>query len=146
MLGHSGQPHLSGHALQTVGWYAKMTGQLTVSPICNGDKDAIGNPIPFPRTGAEVAVSVYELPSHTILPLHRHMFPRLTYVLTGAIHMTTSESRVSRTYCAGELMIEPVGQWHRCVSAESEQVRLLVIDLVSDSASNIEFERGAKDA
>lgn len=97
-----------------------------------------GQVISLPQGEIEVTVSEFDIAPGTVLPLHRHMFPRYGYILSGTLEVTNEETGKTMRFGAGEFAIECVGQWHKGTNPGTEPLKLLVIDQAPKGVSNIE--------
>lgn len=90
---------------------------------------ASGEPLIMPIT-AEVRAMIYEIGSGKSFPAHRHPYPRLVYVLSGAFDSIDSETHEIRRLKTGDFTIDPVERMHYAENNNDETVRLLVLDIV----------------
>lgn len=104
--------------------------KVIVTPVTATSRTTAGQPIVLPQKDAEVAVSIYDIPSGATLPVHRHPFPRYAYVLGGTLTVTNVETGEATVYRAGDFIVEMVDRWHRGGNTGAEAVKLLVIDQV----------------
>ena len=102
---------------------------------------AIGEPLVLSLAAPQVDVSVYEIAPGTVLPEHRHMYPRYGYVLSGKLNVTYTATGRSDLYGPGDFVIEAVGQWHTGKAEGATGVKLLVIDQVERGQKNIEVRK-----
>ena len=70
------------------------------------------------------------------LPIHKHPFQRMGYILSGSLVVANEETREETTYDAGEVVMEVVDTWHYGRNDGTTPVELLVIDLVPEGQSN----------
>ncbi|WP_027580445.1 cupin domain-containing protein [Bradyrhizobium sp. Ai1a-2] len=116
-------------------------GGVVEKPILATSATAIGQPLVLSLTDPQVNVSVYEIAPGTVLPEHRHMYPRYGYVLSGKLRVTYTATGRSDLYGPGAFVIEAVGQWHTGKAEGSAPVKLLVIDQVEKGQKNIEVRK-----
>ncbi len=109
---------------------------VVVSPILSATETANGGPILLPRDEAQVLVSRYEIPAGAKLPVHRHAFPRMAYVLSGTLVVTDVSTGTDTSYSEGSFVIEMVEAWHFGRNDGPDAMQLLVIDLVPEGQSN----------
>ena len=110
--------------------------KIVVTPVLSADVNSAGQPIVFPRVNGHVTVSLFEIPPDATLPVHKHPFPRMGYVLSGSLRVTNLQTGVSQTYKAGDAVLESVGEWHEGTNPGRDMLRLLVIDLLESGAEN----------
>lgn len=121
---------LSGAAM------AKGADQTKVVPILKTDINSFGQPIVFPQGSGQVAISIYEIPVGAKLPIHKHITPRVGYVLSGTIQVTNVDTGDARTFHAGEAIVESVASWHTGANVGTKPLKLLVVDLQPKGASD----------
>lgn len=113
---------------------------VTVTPVLTTTRTAAGQPIPLPQGTAQVAVSEFEIAPGARLPVHRHPYPRMAYVLSGHLVVTNEETGAETGYGEGEFVVEMVGAWHHGRNEGTAPLRLLVIDLAPEGQSNTELQ------
>jgi quercetin dioxygenase-like cupin family protein len=104
------------------------TPPVVVKEIFSGTTTAVGQPIVLPREKVQVTVSTYEIAPGARLAVHQHPSARYAYVLAGTLQVTEADSGASKTYSAGDFIIEMIGLWHYGTNVGDVPVRLLVID------------------
>lgn len=109
---------------------------VVVKQIMSATRTASGQPIVLPKKDARVSVSEFTIAPGAKLPVHKHPFPRLAYVLEGTLSVTDEETGQTFVYRPGDVIVEVVNQWHFGANVGPTPVRLLVIDEVEGSASN----------
>ena len=109
---------------------------VEIDRILSTDVNSAGQPIVFPQQRGQVDVLIYEIKPGAALPLHKHPFPRMGYMLSGRLRVTNTETRTSSVYAAGDFALEAVDKWHKAESIGDEPAKLLVIDLVDRGAQN----------
>ena len=88
-----------------------------------------GQAIRLPPGPLQFIASTYDIAPGAKLPQHKHPYQRYAYVLQGDL-MVAQVGRSSRTYHAGDMVVESVGRWHYGENVGTVPVRLLVIDQV----------------
>ncbi|MDR6624438.1 cupin domain-containing protein [Caulobacter segnis] len=88
-----------------------------------------GAPITLPEGPLEAVVSRYSIAPYAALPVHKHPYVRLGYVMSGKLEVTNVETKHSRVFKAGEAIVEDIDQWHAAKNHHPQPVELLVIDL-----------------
>lgn len=101
-----------------------------------------GQAISLPEGTVEAVVARYSIAPHASLPVHKHPHVRLGYVLSGSLVVTNVETHHSRTFNAGEAIIEDIGQWHSARNLHARPVELLVIDLAPPGVTNTLLAKG----
>jgi quercetin dioxygenase-like cupin family protein len=115
------------------------TPPVVVREVFSGSTTAAGQPIVLPQKDARLVVTTYEIAPGARLPVHKHPFPRYGYMLAGTLTVTDVESGESKTYSAGDTIVEMVGRWHYGANTGTEPVKLLVIDQTEGAAPNTEL-------
>ena len=109
---------------------------VTVTPVLSADVNSVGQPIVFPKANGHVTVSVFEISPGAVLPVHKHPFPRMGYVLSGSLRVTDLDKGTNRTFGPGEAILESVDDWHEGSNPGAEPLKLLVIDLQEKGVDN----------
>jgi quercetin dioxygenase-like cupin family protein len=89
----------------------------------------VGQDIFVPRT-PEIRSSIYEIAAKTNFPMHKHLHPRMFYILSGEIDVIDGESHEIRKLKSGEFLVEAIDRLHYGENNAAEPVRILVIDFV----------------
>ncbi len=111
--------------------------EIEATRIFSTGSDAAGQPVRFPPGDGRIDATLYEVPPGAALPVHKHPFPRMGYILSGKLRVTNTETRQAVTYMAGDFALEAVGVWHEGENVGDEPVRLLVVDLLEPGAQNV---------
>ena len=103
-------------------------GDIKVTPVIKADRTIADQPIVFPQKDGEVTVTIYEFPPGAVLPIHKHPYPRIGYVLAGTLSVTNEETGKTDVFKAGDVLIEATNVWHHGKNLGETPVRMLVID------------------
>jgi quercetin dioxygenase-like cupin family protein len=106
------------------------------TPVLDTTQTAAGQPIDPPDDDAQVIVTRLAIPPGAELPVHKHPFPRMAYVLAGQLVVTDVESGSETTYAQGDFIVEMTGTWHFGRNDGTGPLELLVIDTVPEGTSN----------
>ena len=106
------------------------------TPVLDTTQTAAGQPIDPPDDDAQVIVTRLAIPPGVELPVHKHPFPRMAYVLAGQLVVTDVESGSETTYAQGDFIVEMTGTWHFGRNDGTGPLELLVIDTVPEGTSN----------
>jgi quercetin dioxygenase-like cupin family protein len=71
-----------------------------------------GQPLSLPSGPIRVVATRVELPAGSAVPTHLHNWARYVYVERGEVRLRLVDSGETRTFKAGELIVEPIGKWH----------------------------------
>jgi quercetin dioxygenase-like cupin family protein len=115
--------------------------EIVVQTVAETDHTWTGQPIRLPQGDATLTVTTYDIPGGAVLPEHEHPFPRYGYVLRGSIAVTSTATGQERTFKAGDVIVEAVGQWHHAVNPGTEDTKLLVIDLTPGPGGNTVLQK-----
>lgn len=115
-------------------------GKVVVQPLLSTNVTSSGQPIVLPKD-ATVVFSMYEIPAGAKLPEHKHPYPRYGYMLSGELRVTNTVTGKSETYKSGQVIIEAIDQWHHAENIGTEPVKLLVIDQLAKSGSNVVLQK-----
>jgi len=94
-----------------------------------------GQPIRLPQGPVQITASDTVLPVGGGLPAHKHPYPRYAYVLSGEIRLRNLETGQSIEARAGEVVLDPVDQWHEVAVLGPQPVRLLTFDQAPPGAA-----------
>ena len=94
-----------------------------------------GQPIVMPQGALQVTISETTIPPHGALPVHKHPYPRYVYVLSGRVRVTNLDTGQAAELKAGDMTIDPVGQWHRAEALDEDAVRLITVDQAPPGAA-----------
>ena len=110
--------------------------EVIVRRVLEADSTISGQPIVLPQGDVQLLVSTYEIAPGASLPEHQHPFMRYGYVLEGVLAVTNLETGVTRTFKAGECVVESLGQWHKGANPGSGPLKILVFDQVPRGRTN----------
>lgn len=112
-----------------------------MTPIVSTNVDSAGQPLVFPQRDAQVTATLFRIPPGARLPVHKHPFPRMGYVLAGTLRVTSTDNGGSRTYGPGAFVLEAVDRWHEGDNPGAVPLQLLVIDLFEAGAETTVLKR-----
>ena len=72
-----------------------------------------GQALTLPAAPVRVVATRVELPAGSAVPTHMHIWARYVYVERGEVQLTLVDSGSTRTFKAGEMIVEPIGKWHK---------------------------------
>jgi quercetin dioxygenase-like cupin family protein len=111
------------------------SGIITKTLLSTG-VNSVGQSIIFPQGPGYVDAAIYEIAPGAFLPIHKHPFPRMGYILSGTLRVTNLETNETVVYEGGDFSLESVDKWHKGDNPGTEPVRLLVIDLIEAGSQN----------
>ena len=107
------------------------------TPILTTTETMSDQPIALPQGAVEFAASRTEMGGDGRIPVHKHLWPRFVYVEKGWIELVNHDAGITRAYGPGDVVAEPVGQWHEGRAMGGDPVRLVVYDMVPPGKSNV---------
>ena len=110
------------------------------APVTRTHATVTGQPIVTPAQ-PEVVVSEVTFPPGARTSVHKHPYPRLVYVLQGALIVTNVETGKSYPAKAGDFLAEMQNTWHYGTNAGTVPAKLLVIDEVPHGTANNVVEK-----
>ncbi|THD81325.1 MAG: cupin domain-containing protein [Phenylobacterium sp.] len=99
------------------------------------DATSAGQPIVMPKGRLRVTVSQTVIPAHGSLPVHKHPYPRYVYVAEGSIRVTNLVTGQVFDMKAGDMTIDPIGQWHKAEALGDAPARLIAVDQAPPGAA-----------
>ena len=112
------------------------TPSIQADRILSTNVNAAGQAVAFPLAHGQVDVTVFEIAVGAALPVHKHPFPRMGYILSGTLQVTNIETNQTSLYVEGDFALEAVNAWHKGENVGLNAVKLLVIDLIETGADN----------
>lgn len=111
--------------------------KVTVAPVARTNVTITGQPIVVPDR-PDILVSIATFPPGARLPVHKHLYPHLVYILEGVLTVTNMQTGKTFDAKAGEFVAEMQNTWHFGINAGQMPVKLLIIDEVPrGTASNV---------
>ncbi len=80
--------------------------------IIDTDKTMADQPLTVPPGPLRIVATRIVLPAGGAITTHMHFWARYVYVESGEVQLTLTGSGKTRTYKAGEMIVEPIGKWH----------------------------------
>lgn len=115
--------------------------KVTVVPVARTNVTITGQPIVVPDR-PDILVSVATFPPGARLPVHKHLYPHLAYVLEGILTVTNKQTGKSFAVRKGQFLAEMQNTWHFGANEGPAPVKLLIIDEVPrGTASNVVPEK-----
>ena len=72
-----------------------------------------GQALVLPEGPLRVVATRVELAAGSAVPAHMHIWARYVYVERGEVELSLADSGTVRTFRAGDLIVEPIGKWHK---------------------------------
>lgn len=82
------------------------------TPVIDTEKTMADQPLVLPPGPVRVIATRSALPAGATISTHMHLWARYVYVESGEVQLTLTGSGVTRSYKAGEMIVEPIGKWH----------------------------------
>jgi quercetin dioxygenase-like cupin family protein len=80
--------------------------------IIDADETMAGQPLVVPSGPLRVVATRIVLPAGATIGTHMHLWARYVYVESGEVQLTLTGAGTTRTFRAGEMIVEPLGKWH----------------------------------
>ncbi|HEX8574585.1 MAG TPA: cupin domain-containing protein [Allosphingosinicella sp.] len=80
--------------------------------IIDTETTIAGQPVVVPQAPLQVVATRIGLKAGSTIGAHMHFWARYVYVESGEIELSLAGSQATRTFRAGELIVEPIGKWH----------------------------------
>lgn len=106
-----------------------------ITPVANTAKTVTGEPIEV-VTAPKIRTTIYELPPGKKLPVHKHAYQRLAYILSGKIDLINVDQNTNTPYQEGDFLVESRDSWHYGDNPYKEPVKLLVFDILPRDEDN----------
>jgi quercetin dioxygenase-like cupin family protein len=124
----------AAHAFQAPGAAPK---NLVPTPT---EKTMANQPLDIPPGPLELTISSLDLPAGAPIPVHMHFWSRYVYLERGTVQVTIlatgSTPAKTRLFTAGQVIVEPIGLWHKGCVFSTGPARLIVIDQTPPGRSN----------
>lgn len=95
----------------------------------------LGQPIVYPDGTAQISSSIITLAPGEETGWHYHEAPLYAYILSGSLTVDYGDDG-ERTYEAGDAILEAIGTSHNGRTSSDEPVRILVVNMGSDTVAN----------
>ena len=121
--------------------FANAQSPVSTEDVVHATTTIADQEIELPQGPVEVSATVLTIQPGTSLPVHRHPFQRYGYVLAGTLSVTNQETGKTRSFKAGEFIIESLQKWHSGTNSGTEPLKLLVIDQAPSGAQITEVKK-----
>lgn len=112
-----------------------------VVPLFDGSKNIVGETLVYPQSGpAKVTSLIVTMEPGEETGPHRHGVPTYGYILEGQVTVDYG-THGTRTYRKGEAFMEAEGVTHDGVNDGNVPVRILVVFMGAEGASNVIHEK-----
>lgn len=106
-----------------------------ITPLINTSKTVTGEPIEV-ITAPKIRTTLYELAAGKKLPVHKHTYHRMAYILSGKLDLVNVEQNTTTPYQEGDFIVESRDSWHYGDNPYKEPAKLLVIDILPRDEDN----------
>lgn len=118
LIGAAGLPALAEDQAQQY--------QNLLTPLLQGGTDVLGAPLDYPDEPANVTAAIVTIPPGGTTGWHRHEVPLFAYILEGELTVDYGD-RGTRTYRAGESVLEAMNVPHKGTNTGEVPMRLLAV-------------------
>ncbi|WP_420139644.1 cupin domain-containing protein [Sphingomonas sp.] len=132
---------IQGRAQAQAGSAPAAANAVVVRKLFEGATTNSGDPIVMPAGHLQATVSKYVIPVGASLPVHKHLFPRYGYLISGALEVTNAETGHVMQFASGQFVVEDVQKWHRARNMGHVPVELLVIDFAPPGQPNTVLQK-----
>ena len=105
---------------------AQVTGNYPAIEVLDTTTDVLGAPLQYPDCPASVHAVVITLAPGQIGQRHQHLTPLFAYILSGELKVDYDPD-ITRTYRAGDALMEAMHVMHHGYNPTNEPVRLLAV-------------------
>lgn len=109
--------------------------QNLLTPLLQDSTDVLGTPLAYPDGEPVVTAAIVTIPPGGQTGHHSHEVPLFAHILEGELTVDYGE-KGSRTYRAGDSVLEAVGWPHNGTNTGSVPMKLLAVYIGSNSARN----------
>lgn len=114
-----------------------------LTPLLETDTDIIEQPIVYPPGTSEVTAAVVTIEPGAETGWHTHEVPLFVRVLAGEVTVDYG-SKGTKTYKAGEAIMEAMNWPHNGINKTTAPVRILAVYMGSDEKTNTATAPGPK--
>jgi quercetin dioxygenase-like cupin family protein len=82
------------------------------TPIVDTDRTMADQPLAVPSGPLRIVATRIVLPAGSTIGTHMHLWARYVYIESGEVQLILAGTGETRTYKAGEMIVEPLGKWH----------------------------------
>ena len=107
------------------------------TPILTTTETMSDQPIALPQGAVALVASRTDIGRNGRIPIHKHLWPRFVFVEKGWIELINHDAGITRAYGPGDVVVEPVGQWHEGRAMGGDPARLIVYDTMPPGKSNV---------
>jgi quercetin dioxygenase-like cupin family protein len=109
--------------------------QNLLTPLLQGGSDVLGRPLSYPDGDPTVTAAIVTIPPGGTTGLHTHEVPLFAHILEGELTVDYGE-KGTRTYRAGDSVLEAVNWPHNGTNTGSVPMRLLAVYMGGGKAAN----------
>lgn len=118
---------------------APQTYQNLLTPLLQGGSDVLGAPLAYPEGTPNVTAAIVTVPPGGETGWHLHEVPLFAYVLEGELTVDYGE-KGTKTYRAGEAVLEAVGWAHNGTNTGSIPMKLVAVYMGAAAANTVKTE------
>jgi len=105
-------------------------------PLLSTSTTIVGEPIRYPQGEAHVTAAIVTLAPGARTVMHKHGVPMFAYILDGEITVDYG-ALGTRTYRAGQSLMEAMDVAHVGINASAQPVRLLAVYMGAAGAADV---------
>lgn len=100
------------------------------------DTTMSGQPLNRPPTPFQLLVTQATFAPGHVIACHKHIWPRYVYLQAGNLRVTNYATRAVYNFSAGQILVEPIDQWHEGRVMGPGPVTLVALEQVPPGGSN----------
>jgi quercetin dioxygenase-like cupin family protein len=114
---------------------SNQTYQNLLTPLLQGGTDVLGSEIHYPTGPVNITAAIVTIPPGGTTGAHRHEVPLFAYILEGELTVDYGD-KGTRTYRAGDSVLEAIEVPHTGTNTGTVQMRLLAVYMGGGTAAN----------
>jgi quercetin dioxygenase-like cupin family protein len=109
--------------------------QNLLTPLLQGGTDVLGTPLAYPEGEVRITSAIVTIPPGGTTGWHSHEVPLFAHILEGELTVDYGE-KGTRTYRAGDSVLEAIDWPHNGTNTGSVPMRLLAVYMGGAGAAN----------
>ena len=110
--------------------------QNLLTPLLQGGTDILGQPLAYPEGPVNITAAIVTIPPGGTTGAHRHEVPLFAYILEGELTVDYGEAYGTKTYRAGDSVLEAQDNVHLGTNTGTIPMKLLAVYMGGGTAAN----------
>lgn len=110
--------------------------QNLLTPLLSGGTDILGQPLTYPDGPVNITAAIVTIPPGGTTGAHSHEVPLFAYVLEGELTVDYGAPHGTRTYRAGDSVLEAQNNVHTGTNTGTVPMKLLAVYMGGGTAAN----------